>query len=74
MNVNGLGEYYQANPDFATTVPVRRSDFAEIARRGFDSVRLIVSWSRLEPTRGAYDEAYVARIKKAVRQAASYGL
>jgi len=74
VNVNGLGEYYQANPDFATTVPVRRSDFAEIARRGFSSVRLIVSWSRLEPTRGAYDEAYVARIKKAVRQAASYGL
>lgn len=74
VNVNGLGEYYQANPDFATTVPVRRSDFAEIARRGFNSVRLIVSWSRLEPTRGAYDEAYVARLKRAVRQAASYGL
>ena len=74
VNVNGLGEYYQANSAFATTVPVRRADFAEIARRGFNSVRLIVSWSRLEPTRGAYDEAYVARIKKAVRQAASYGL
>jgi endoglycosylceramidase len=74
VNVNGLGEYYQANPDFVTTIPVRRSDFAEIARRGFSSVRLIVSWSRLEPTRGAYDKAYVARIKRAVRQAASYGL
>ena len=60
VNVNGLGEYYQANPAFATTVPVRRSDFAEIARRGFNSVRLIVSWSRLEPTRG--------RVRRGVRR------
>ena len=74
VNVNGLGDYYQANPDFAPTVPLSRADFRRIARLGFNSVRLIVSWSALEPTPGAYDEAYVARIKKAVRRAASYGL
>ncbi|GAA1777102.1 hypothetical protein GCM10009795_023970 [Nocardioides hankookensis] len=74
VNLMGLGEYYQANPDFVATVPLRRADFADIARRGFNSVRLVLSWSALEPTRGGYDEAYVAKIKKAVRQAAAYGL
>jgi endoglycosylceramidase len=74
VNVLGLGEYYQANPDFMPTVPVGESDFEEIARRGFNSVRLVLSWSALEPTRGAYDEAYVARIKRAVSQAAASGL
>ena len=74
VNVIGLGEYYQANPDLVPTVPLRRADFEDIARRGFNSVRLVLSWSALEPTPGAYDEAYVARIKRAVRQAAAYGL
>ena len=35
---------------------------------------MIVSWSALEPTCGAYDTAYVARIRQAVDWAASYGL
>ena len=74
VNVIGLGEYYQANPDFVPTVPLRRADFAAIARRGFNSVRLVLSWSALEPTPGAYDEAYVAKVKQAVRRAAAYGL
>lgn len=74
VNVNGLGEYYQANPDFEPTVPLTRDDFHDIAQLGFNSVRLIVSWSRLEPTRGAYDTAYVDRIHRAVDWAASYGL
>ena len=74
INVNGLGEYFQANPAYAPTVPLRRADFREIARLGFNTVRLIVSWSALEPTPGAYDTAYVARIRKAVDQAADYGV
>ncbi|WP_395658977.1 glycoside hydrolase family 5 protein [Nocardioides sp.] len=74
VNVNGLGEYFQANPDFETTIPLTRTDFREIARLGFNSVRLIISWSRLEPTRGAYDTEYVAQVRQAVDWAASYGL
>lgn len=74
VNVNQLGEYFQANPDLAPTVPISKDDFRDIAALGFNSVRLIVTWSTLEPTPGAYDEAYVDEIRQAVDWAASYGL
>ena len=74
VNVNGVGRYFQANPDLQPTVPLTRDDFHDIAQLGFNSVRLIVSWSGLEPTRGAYDTAYVEEIRRAVGWAASYGL
>ena len=74
INVNQVGEYFQANRDLPPTVPLTRDDFHDIAQLGFNSVRLVVSWSALEPTPGAYDTAYVDRIRQAVRWAASYGL
>ena len=74
VNVNQLGEYFQANPDLPPTIPLTRDDFHDIAALGLNSVRLIVSWSRLEPTPGAYDTAYVDEIRRAVRWAASYHL
>jgi len=37
-------------------------------------VRLGISWSRLEPTRGAFDDAYLAEIKQAVADAKAHGL
>ena len=72
VNVNGLGEYFQPNPGLAPTIPLTRDDFHDIAALGFNSVRLIVSWSALQPTRGAYDTAYVARVHRAVRWAAAW--
>ena len=74
VNVNQLGEYFQARPDLPPTVPLTERDFRDIARLGFNSVRLLVSWSRLEPTPGAYDTAYVGRIRQAVRWAAAHDL
>ncbi|MEP9363163.1 cellulase family glycosylhydrolase [Nocardioides sp. CN2-186] len=74
VNVMGLGEYYQPNPDFESNVPIGSDDFEQIAALGFNSVRLVVSWSRLEPTRGAYDTAYVDEIRAAVAGAAAQGL
>ena len=74
VNVNQLGEYYQANPTLDPTIPLTRDDFRDIARTGFNSVRLIVSWSRLEPTPGAYDTDYVAQVREAVEWAAAYDL
>ena len=37
-----------------------------MAAHGFDVVRLLVSWSRLEPTKGHIDQAYLAKIHTAV--------
>src|SRR5581483_5389325 len=45
-----------------------------MARLGFDVVRLNLAWSALEPSPGAFDAAYVARVRRAVRAAVSHGM
>lgn len=70
MNLNGLGDYYQANPELIPNVAVKDADFEEMAALGFNVVRLLVSWSRLQPERGTIDEEYIAEIKAAVETAA----
>jgi endoglycosylceramidase len=55
-------------------VALTEGDFAAMARLGFDSVRLIVHWSALEPQPGAFDAAYVARIHQAVDWARKHDL
>lgn len=74
VNVNQLGDYHQGNPAFETVVPLRRGDFARIARIGFNSVRLVINWSRLEPERGNLSSRYIRRIRWAIRTARSFGL
>jgi endoglycosylceramidase len=74
VDVNGLGDYFQVDPKLRPTLPLRDRDFARISALGMDVVRLIVHWSRLEPHRGAFDRAYVRRIRRAVRQARRHHL
>lgn len=74
VNVNQLGDYYQANPRLATVLPLTQRDFEEIAAVGFNTVRLLVSWSALEPEPGAFDRAYVDRVRQAVGWAREQGL
>lgn len=74
VNVNQLAEYFRANAALDPTIPLTRADFRDIAATGFNTVRLLVSWSRLEPTPGAYDTAYVDEVRQAVDWAAAYGL
>lgn len=74
LNVNQLGDYYQADPTLPTTIPLTERDFAEIAALGFNVVRLVMSWSAFQPERGAFDEGYVARVREAVRWAAEHDL
>ena len=74
VNVNSLGDYFQANPQYTTTVAVTDADWATMAAHGFDVVRLLVSWSRLEPTKGHLDPAYLAKIQAAVDAAARHGI
>src|SRR5262245_29517481 len=49
VNTNQLGDYYQADLSLPSTVPLTEDDFTQMAAVGFDSVRLIVHWSLLEP-------------------------
>ena len=74
VNVNSLGDYWQANRRYPTVVPVTGADWDRIAAQGFDSVRVLVSWSRLEPQRDRYDRTYLARIRAAVAAAKARGI
>jgi Cellulase (glycosyl hydrolase family 5) len=70
VNVNQLGEYYQADPRLAGSQPLTRQDFVDMAALGINSVRLTLSWSKLEPQRGQYSTQYLEQIKQAVSWAA----
>ena len=61
-NLNALGDYHQDDPDLPPTRPPSADDWDRMAANGFSVVRLVVSWSALEPERGELDRAYVDRI------------
>jgi hypothetical protein len=70
VNVNQLGEYYQADTHLAAAQPLTRQDFVDMAALGINSVRLTLSWSKLEPERGQISSKYLEEIKQAVSWAA----
>ncbi len=74
VNVNGLGEYYQEWKDLPTTLPLTEDEFAQIASNGFNVVRLLVTWSRLEPRKGFVDHRYIDQIAQAVGWAKAHGI
>ncbi|MFF4540170.1 glycoside hydrolase family 5 protein [Streptomyces aureus] len=74
VNVNQLIDYGQPDPAKPTVRPLEDSDYAQMARYGFDVQRLALSWSALEPKRGEFDEGYLERVRTAVRQAAAHGI
>ena len=73
-NVNSLGEYWQGVPTIDPTIPIVDADWAEMASRGFSVVRLLITWSRVEPTKGTIDEAYLDTVDAAVQAAAAHGI
>jgi endoglycosylceramidase len=74
VNVNQLVDYYTRDPALPTVQPLSEADFADMARMGFDAVRLGVSWSRLEPLPGTFDDSYLGQIRQAVGWATQHGL
>ncbi len=73
VNVNALGEYWQGG-QFPTVFPLTAADADLMAVIGWNTVRLLVSWSRVEPQPGVYDDAYLEQARAAVRLLASRGL
>ena len=73
VNVNALAEYWQGS-QFPTVFPFTESDADLMAAIGWNAVRLLLSWSRVEPQPGAYDDAYLEQARAAVRLLASRGL
>ncbi len=66
VNVNSFVEYWQYDPDWFTTYPFTEEDADEIAAMGWTAVRLLVSWSRIEPSPGQYDDDYLDEVADAV--------
>ena len=65
VNANALAEYWPGT-SFPTIFPFTADDADRIAGIGWNVVRLLVSWSRVEPAPGRYDEAYLDRVEEAV--------
>jgi endoglycosylceramidase len=74
VNVNALVEYWAYDASRFTTYPLTEGDADLLAAQGFDVVRLLLSWSRVEPLPGTYDEAYLDEVEAAVRLLESRGL
>jgi endoglycosylceramidase len=70
VNVNALAEYWKST-DFPTTFPLTESDVEQMSAIGWNAVRLLVSWSRVEPDPGKYDEDYLSEVDAAVTLFAS---
>jgi endoglycosylceramidase len=74
VNVNAHVEYWQADPARFTTFPLTSKDADRIAGIGWNVVRLLLSWSRVEPAPGVYDEAYLDEIAEAIRMLERRGI
>jgi endoglycosylceramidase len=60
--------------DYPEAPSIGRSDFAEMAALGFNFVRLPVSWSRIMPSPGHLDQAYLGQVAAVVSWARSNGI
>jgi hypothetical protein len=65
-NINSLGEYWTFDPDVAPVFPLVDEELDLYAGLGWNVVRLILTWSRVEPAPGAYDEAYLDEVEGAI--------
>ncbi|MDM7855222.1 glycoside hydrolase family 5 protein [Cellulomonas alba] len=74
VDVNQLVDYYLRDLAVPANGALTDADFAQMASLGFDVVRLGMSWSRLEPARGQFDDAYLAQVRAAVDSAAAHGI
>jgi len=74
VNYNALGDYYIDQPQYPAPILPKASDFPQMAALGANSVRLLLSWSKVEPQPGVYDEVYLAQVRSQIEQAAAQGL
>ena len=74
VNYNVLGDYWQGNVSVANTKPYEENDLQMMASYGVNCVRLLFSWSKLEPVQGQYNQNYINQIKSVIETAAKYNI
>lgn len=73
VNVNSHAEYWESS-EYPTTFPFPETDAELIATFGWNTVRLLLSWSLVEPSPGVYDESYLDEIEATVEMLAKNGI
>jgi endoglycosylceramidase len=73
VNVNAHVEYWVSS-EYPTTFPFSETDAELIASFGWNTVRLLLSWSLVEPSPGVYDETYLDKIEATVEMLANKGI
>jgi endoglycosylceramidase len=73
VNVNALAKYWKGT-DFPTTFPLAASDPERMASIGWNAVRLLLSWSKVEPAPGQYNARYLGRVADVVDELAAVGI
>ena len=73
VNVNSLGEYWQGKA-ISPVLPLDRRDPGRISRIGWNSVRLILSWSKVEPKPGEFNEKYLKTVSTWVKRFRDNGI
>lgn len=73
VNLNAFGEYWSGN-EFPTVFPFTEADAVRMSEIGWNSVRLLFSWSLIEPEPGLYDEEYIEELASAVELLAKHGI
>ncbi|MDL4776344.1 cellulase family glycosylhydrolase [Actinomadura xylanilytica] len=74
VNVNQLVDFHAPRPGVPATRPLTEDDYRQMAGLGFNVVRLALSWSKIEPSPGRYDQGYLARADQAIGWAREHGL
>ena len=74
VNLNSFGEYYAFDPTLETVFPFTEDDAIRMRSIGWNVVRLILSWSKVEPQPGVYDASYLTEIENAIRLLEDNGL
>ena len=74
VNYNALGDYWQANPAVPTNKQYDEEDLKLMASYGVNCIRLLFSWSKLEPVRSQYNQEYISQLKTVIEAAAKYNI
>jgi endoglycosylceramidase len=74
VNYSVLGDYYQALPDVPSETEYDPIHIEQMASLGFNVIRLVLSWSELEPERGQYNQSYIQQIREIVNKAAEHDI
>jgi len=73
VNVNAHVDYWVSS-EYPTTFPFTESDAELIASFGWNTVRLLLSWSLVETSPGVYDETYLDKIEATVEILSNNGI